>query len=99
MKRFTVVCDFAGVKAPFHVYIGEPCADEHPLHYQAQWLASMRSGTVPVDVMDSFKRLQVIALENSVSFEDLCVYAMGSAADTEASAGTGKADAEGDTER
>ena len=30
--------------------------------------------------MDSFERLHKIALENNVSFEDLCVYALGTAA-------------------
>lgn len=79
MKRFTVPCDFGGLKAPFHVYIGHPLRESHPLKYQAAWLAEERGGTVPQDVMDSFAKLQAIAAENSVSFEDLCVYALGQA--------------------
>jgi Domain of unknown function (DUF2610) len=80
MKRFTVPCDFSGVKYPFHVYIGEPLPSVHPLKYQASWLREVRGGTVPQEVMDSFARLAAIALENNVSFEDLCVYALGTAA-------------------
>jgi hypothetical protein len=80
MKRFTVPCDFAGVKYPFHVYIGEAIGGFHPLKYQAMWLTEVRGGSIPPEVMDSFERLQKIALENNVSFEDLCVYALGTAA-------------------
>ncbi len=80
MKRFTVPCDFNGVKHPFHVYVGEPHSQRHPLQHQAWWLSTIRGGTIPQEVMDSFERLHKIALENNVSFEDLCVYAMGTAA-------------------
>ena len=80
MKRFTVPCDFSGNKHPFHVYVGEPSPNRHPLHWQAWWLSTIRGGTIPQDVMDSFERLHKISLENNVSFEDLCVYALGTAA-------------------
>ena len=93
MKRFTVPCDFNGVKHPFHVYIGEPHPKKHPLQFQAWWLSSERGGTIPQDVMDSFEKLFKIAQENNVSFEDLCVYALGTAqeenAQAEAAAGGG----------
>lgn len=79
MKRFTVPCDFNGVKHPFHVYIGEPNPKKHPLQFQAWWLSSERGGTIPQDVMDSFEKLFKISQENGVSFEDLCVYALGAA--------------------
>jgi hypothetical protein len=79
MKRFTIPCDFNGVKHPFHVYIGEPRDDKHPLQNQAWWLSNERGGTIPQDVMDSFEKLHKISKENNVSFEDLCVYALGSA--------------------
>jgi hypothetical protein len=79
MKRFTIPCDFGGVKAPFHIYVGEPSADEHPLYYQAQWLQSERGGTVPPEVMESFQKLLAISVENNTSFEELCVYALGTA--------------------
>lgn len=35
-----------------------------------------RQGIVPVEVLDSFQKLLVIAWEDNVSFEELCVYAM-----------------------
>lgn len=80
MKRFTVPCDFNEDKAPFHVYIADYVDSEaHPLYYQSEWLRSERGGIVPPEVMDSFDRLKVIAFENKVSFEDLCVYALGTA--------------------
>lgn len=81
MKRFTVPCDFNGVKHPFHVYIGEPHPKKHPLQFQAWWLSTERGGTIPQDVMDSFEKLFKISQENNVSFEDLCVYALGTAAE------------------
>lgn len=80
MKRFTIPCDFNGTKHPFHVYIGEPKPDRHPLQHQSWWLSTIRGGTIPQDVMDSFDRLHKISMENNVSFEDLCVYALGTAA-------------------
>lgn len=77
MKRFTVPCDFNEVKHPFHIYIGEPQKDSHPLRFQSYWLNEVRGGSVPNDVMESFAKLWAIAIENNVSFEDLCVYALG----------------------
>jgi len=79
MKRFTVPCDFNGVKQPFHVYIGDPNPKKHPLQFQGWWLSSERGGNIPQDVMDSFEKLFKISQENNVSFEDLCVYALGAA--------------------
>jgi Domain of unknown function (DUF2610) len=79
MKRFTIPCNFGETKAPFHIYVGEPSPDIHPLFFQATWLADKRGGTIPSEVMESFKKLQNIAIENNVSFEELCVYALGTA--------------------
>ena len=80
MKRFTIPCAFGIEMYPFHVYVGEPHPDQHPLKFQAAWLTEVRGGTIPDDVLDSFERLAKIAQENNVSFEDLCVYALGTAA-------------------
>lgn len=88
MKRFTIPCDFNGVKHPFHVYIGEPHPKKHPLQFQSSWLSSERGGTIPQDVMDSFEKLFKISQENNVSFEDLCVYALGQAAQENQSGST-----------
>ena len=79
MKRFTIPCTFAGRKSPFHVYVGQPAHGLHPLKFQAAWLREQRGGIVPPEVMDNFDRLFQIAQEQDVSFEDLCVYALGSA--------------------
>lgn len=97
MKRFTVPCDFNGVKHPFHVYIGNPHPKKHPLQFQAWWLSTERGGTIPQDVMDSFEKLFKISQENNVSFEDLCVYALGTAAEEnkKAASGGGNASASG----
>ncbi len=83
MKRFTIPCDFGGQKHPFHVYIGAPHPKKHPLQNQSSWLSSERGGTIPQDVMDSFEKLFKISQENNVSFEDLCVYALGNASEDE----------------
>ena len=96
MKRFTIPCDFAGQKAPFHIYVGEPDPKKHPLMNQANWLQSERGGAIPSEVMESFEKLHKIAVENNVSFEELCVYAMGNAsADSGASSGGGNGQAVG----
>lgn len=79
MQHFMIPCDFGGRKAPFPIYVGEPKSDSHPLHHQSWWLNSERGGSIPQEVMDSFEKLHKIALENNVSFEELCVYAMGEA--------------------
>jgi len=81
MKRFSVPCDFGGKRSPFHVYIGDPNPKNHPLHFQADWLSKERGGSIPPEVMDSFDKLHKIAIEQGVSFEELCVYALGAAAE------------------
>lgn len=80
MRPFMIPCDFAGRKVPFPIYVGEPKPDNHPLQNQSWWLSSVRGGTIPQDVMDSFEKLHNISKEHNVSFEELCVYAMEEAA-------------------
>jgi hypothetical protein len=90
MKRFTIPCQFGETKAPFHVYVGQPAPGCHPLKYQTAWLREERGGVVPPEVLDSLARLLALAIENGVSFEDLCVYALGLAAnDQEEGRGSG----------
>lgn len=86
MKKFSIPCDFAGVKAPFDIYVGEPHPDKHPLQHQSAWLTRERGGTIPAEVMASFEQLHGISKQNNVSFEELCVYALGSAPEGEAAA-------------
>ena len=90
MQQFMIPCDFGGRKAPFPIYVGEPKVDSHPLHYQAWWLSAERGGSIPQEVMDSFQKLHNIAKENNVSFEELCVYAMGEALANPANDGSGE---------
>jgi len=79
MKKFTVPCNFNGVQSPFTIYIGSPEDNHHPLHFQADWLSKERGGNIPQEVMDSVAKLKELADKNNVSFEDLCVYALGAA--------------------
>ncbi len=81
MKKFKIPCDFNGQKVPFDLYIGSPDTGLHPLHFQQEWLMENRSGNIPTEVMNSFQKLQNIATENNVSFEELCMYALGKAAE------------------
>ena len=74
VKKFTANCDINGSIQPFTLYIGVPYPDSHPLMFQSKWLSSERGGTVPADVMDSFEKLQKIANESKIPFEDLCAY-------------------------
>ena len=83
MKKFTIPCIFDDLKVPFDIYIGEPVPDADPLEQQAAWLLRERGGIIPAEVRESFRKLHAIALENEVSFEELCVYALGNT-DTDA---------------
>lgn len=79
MKKFTVPCDFNGVKYPFDVYIMDVRWPKDPLEDQARWLEEERGGTIPEPVRESFRKLHKLAHDNNVSYQDLCVYALGTA--------------------
>lgn len=79
MKKFTVPCNFGGQQAPFTIYIGDPKDGNHPIQNQADWLSKERGGQVPPEVMESLSKLKELAEKNNVSFEELCVYALGAA--------------------
>lgn len=79
MKKFTINCDFGGQLAPFTIYIGNPEASHHPLHFQADWLSKQRGGMIPGEVMEAISQLQELSVKNNVSLEELCVYALGTA--------------------
>jgi hypothetical protein len=84
MKRFTFPADFAGKKYPFHVYVLSGPRGYAELQDQFRWLNEMRGGEVPVEVRDSFERLNKIAVESHVDFQEQCVSALATAP-TEAS--------------
>ena len=75
-KKFTIPCDFGGVKAPFDVYITETPPHIDPLQDQARWLWEERGGKIPEDVRVAFRKLRALAAKNKVSFQDLCVDAL-----------------------
>lgn len=77
IKKFTIPCDFGGNKFPFQVYVYDYSKDApyRGIDDQAEWLLQARGGVVPIEVRDSFKKLQNIAWENNVSFPELCMYA------------------------
>lgn len=81
IKKFTVPCDFGGVKAPFDVFIRELPEDTpfKGIDDQAEWLWQARGGTVPEAVKTAFKQLQIIAWRDGVSYPDLCVEALDAA--------------------
>ncbi len=76
MKKFSINCQFGGQTAPFTVYIGAPKDNQHPLHFQAEWLSKERGGSIPPEVMSSLTKLLELAAKNNVPFEDLCAFAL-----------------------
>ena len=79
MKKFNIKANFGGQEADFAIYVGTPQDGHHPLQFQAKWLSDERGGTIPDAVMDAVKQLYDLSKKNNVSFEDLCVYALGTA--------------------
>ena len=79
IKKFSIPCDFNGQRSPLTIYIGDPDPNHHPLNFQSNWLSKERGGSIPGEVMDSVAKLKSLADKNGVSFEDLCVYALGAA--------------------
>ncbi|ADE29751.1 DUF2610 domain-containing protein [Rickettsia prowazekii] len=84
-KEFEFDCDFGGQRAKFKFYIGTPQEGHHPLQFQAKWLSDERGGTIPDEVMKAISQLNDLAKKNSVPLPDLCVYALGSAQETQVS--------------
>ncbi|KJV57095.1 hypothetical protein OCHUTO_0205 [Orientia chuto str. Dubai] len=80
MKKLTINCNFGGQIAPFQVMIGQPKPDQHPLHFQANWLSTERGGVIPAEVMESITQLVELSKKYQVPLEELVVYALGSAA-------------------
>ena len=76
IKRFTIPTDFSGTRYPFHVYVFTGSRGYAELQDQFRWVKEIRGGEIPTDVADSFSRLNKIAVENNVDFQELCVYAL-----------------------
>ncbi len=98
MQQFNVpVYGTDGNKHRWPIYIGEAIEGVHPLEQQAAFLQRERGLTIAQEVMDSFAKLAAIALENNVSYEELCEYAMNESEDGEPDAAAA-ADGEGGPE-
>ena len=85
VKQFTIPCQFGSETSPVTLYIGHPETTHHPVHFQSEWLSSVKGGTIPQDLMDTLQKLLDLANENGADFEELCYYALISA--TQHSAG------------
>jgi hypothetical protein len=78
MRKFSILCEFGDKLAPFTIYIEEPVlAGYHPLHFQAEWLLKQCGGVIPTNVMEAIADLHELSIKDGVSFEELCVYALG----------------------
>lgn len=80
MKRFTIPTDFGSSgKFPFHFYVMDRPKDfpYKGIDDQVEWLKQARGGTVPEDVVKSFRTLQQIAWDKNVSFPELVASALG----------------------
>ena len=79
VKQFSIPCQFGNETSPVTLYIGHPENEHHPLHWQSDWLSSVKGGTIPQDLMDTLQRLHDLAMQNGADFEELCYYALISA--------------------
>ena len=90
MKKFEIPCFFGGKKSMVPLYIGNPEPNHNPIQFQSDWLSKERGGQVPQQIIESLIKIQKLALDNGLEFEELCHYAL------EAANETLKADAEKD---
>ena len=77
MKRFTVPVEFSGTKYPFHIYVLSGRNGYKQVQDQFIWVKEYRGGIVPVEVEDSFRRVNKSAVEHNVDFLELCTYELG----------------------
>lgn len=84
MKKFTVPITAGELKEVFDVYVSDR-AIGHPwpgIQDQAKWIKDARGFDVAPVIIESFDKLQSLAWKNKVSFQDLCIYAVGSTKDS-----------------
>jgi Domain of unknown function (DUF2610) len=77
ITRFTVPIDFGGTTSPFYIYVIAGKNGCRQVQDQFIWVTEYRGGKVPPEVLESFHKLNRIAVENNVDFRELCVYALG----------------------
>lgn len=78
VTKFNVPCAFGGQASEVAIFIGEPETKHNPIHFQAKFIQDVRGGVIPQSVFESLEKLQKLAIENGVPFQELCQYALGS---------------------
>ena len=73
VSRFTIPCEFVTEIYPFHVYVLNGPRGFAELQDQFRWLKEIRGGDVPPEVRDAFLRLNEIASEEDVEFQDVAL--------------------------
>ncbi len=73
-KVFTLPVEFDGAKRPWSLFVTESW---HFVEDQFDFVEKVQGGKVPKEIVDSFRRIYMAAKENKVSFQELCVYALG----------------------
>ena len=76
MKKFEVPCFFGGKKSMVPLYIGNPEPSHNPVQFQSDWLSKERGGQVPPQIIESLVKIQKLAADNGLAFEELCHYAL-----------------------
>lgn len=90
MRYFTLpIPNEDGTTTTVSLAIGEVVEGVHPLAQQARWLQRSRGIEIPPAVMDAMGKLAELALDNGVSFEELCLYAVGAREDVPVRTRTG----------
>jgi tetratricopeptide (TPR) repeat protein len=81
LKRFTIPATLAdGNKTPVDLFISDfPSDPNEPIADELRRIREVRQATIAQEVTDSFGKLYDIAVKNNVSYQDLCVYALGAA--------------------
>ncbi len=77
-KKFTIPCLLPnGNKKPYNILIVDDVLEpSNPIGHEVQRIKDSFNAEVPIEVIDSFKKLYALAKKNDVSFKELCVYAL-----------------------
>jgi hypothetical protein len=90
VTKFNVPCAFGGKASEVAIFIGAPETKHNPIYFQAKFIQDVRGGVIPQSVFDSLEKLQKLAIENGVPFEELCRYALNSMEETQSIEGESK---------
>ena len=83
VTKFNVPCAFGGQTSEVAIFIGSPESQHNPIYFQSKFIQDVKGGVIPQSVFDSLEKLQKLAIENGVPFEELCRYALGSISSSE----------------